>query len=65
MFYATFAAFVSTGVTLAYNCVRLRNLCPHQQVSQTVGLLECNHGRFRKDFGQFGIFLWRKTLQML
>jgi hypothetical protein len=31
----TFAAFVSTGVTIAYCCVRLRNLCPHQQVSQT------------------------------
>jgi hypothetical protein len=31
----TFAAFVSTGVTLAYSCVRLRNFCPHQQVSQT------------------------------
>ena len=48
----TFAAFVSTGVTLAYSCVRLRNLCPHQQVSQTVWLFEGNHGRLRKDFGQ-------------
>ena len=52
----TFAAFVSTGVILAYSCVRLRNLCPHQQDSQTVWLLEGNHGRLRKDFGQFGIF---------
>jgi hypothetical protein len=50
----TFAAFVSTGVALAYSCVRLRNLCPHQQVSQTVWLFEGNHGRLRKDFGQFG-----------
>jgi hypothetical protein len=40
----TFAAFVSTGVTIAYCCVRLRNLCPHQQVSQTVWLFEGNHG---------------------
>ena len=52
----TFAAFVSTGVTLAYSCVRLRNLCPHQQDSQTVWLLEGNHGRLRKDFGQFEFF---------
>jgi hypothetical protein len=51
----TFAAFVSTGMTLAYSCVRLRNFCPHQQVSQTVWLFEGNHGRLRKDFGQFGI----------
>ena len=51
----TFAAFVSTGVTLAYNYVRLRNFCPHQQVSQTVWLFEGNNGRLRKDFGQFGI----------
>jgi hypothetical protein len=36
----TFAAFVSTGMTLAYSCVRLRNFCPHQQVSQTVWLFE-------------------------
>jgi hypothetical protein len=48
----TFAAFVSTGVTLAYSCVRLRNVCPYQYVSQTVWLFECNHGRF----GQFGSF---------
>jgi hypothetical protein len=40
----TFAAFVSTGVTIAYCCVRLRNLCPHQQVSQIVWLFEGNHG---------------------
>ena len=52
----TFAAFVSTGVTLAYSCIRLRNFWPHQQVSQTVWLFESNHGRLRKDFGQFGIF---------
>ena len=52
----TFAAFVSTGVTLAYSCVRLINFCPHQQVSQTVWLFEGNHGRLRKDFGQLGIF---------
>ena len=39
----TFAAFVSTGVTLAYSCVWLRNFCPHQQVSQTVWLFEGNH----------------------
>jgi hypothetical protein len=52
----TFAAFVSTGVTLAYSCVRLRNLFPHQQDSQTVWMLEGNHGRLRKDFGQFEIF---------
>jgi hypothetical protein len=49
----TFAVFVSTGVTLAYSCVRLRNFSPHQQVSQTVWLFEGNHGRLRKDFGQF------------
>ena len=30
-----FAAFVSTGMTLAYSYVRLSNFCPHQQVSQT------------------------------
>ena len=52
----TFAEFVSTGVTLAYSCVRRRNFCLHQQVSQTVWLFEGNHGRLRKDFGQFGIF---------
>jgi hypothetical protein len=52
----TFAAFVSTGVTLAYSCVRLRNVCPHQQVYQTVWMFEGNHWRLRKDFGQFGIF---------
>jgi hypothetical protein len=52
----TFAAFVSTGVTLAYSCVRLKNFCPHQQVSQTVWLFEGNHGRLRKDLGQFGFF---------
>jgi hypothetical protein len=55
----TFAAFVSTGVTLAYRCVRHRNFCPHQQVSQTAWLLEGNHGRLRKYFGQFGIFFDR------
>jgi hypothetical protein len=49
----TFAAFVSTGVTLAYSCVRLRNLSLHQQISQTAWLFEGNHGRLRKDFGQF------------
>jgi hypothetical protein len=54
--FTTFAAFVSTRVTLAYSCVRLCHLCPHQQVSQTVWLFEGNHGRLRKDFGQFGIF---------
>ena len=52
----TFAAFVSTGVILAYSCVRLRKFYPHQQVSQTAWLFEGNHGRLRKDFGQFGIF---------
>jgi hypothetical protein len=52
----TFAAFVSTGVTLAYSCVRLKNFCPHQQVSQTAWLFEGNHGRLRKDLGQFGFF---------
>ena len=52
----TFAAFVSTWVTLAYSCVRLRHLCPHQQVSQIVWLFEGNHGRIRKDFGHLGIF---------
>jgi hypothetical protein len=36
----TFVAFVSTGVTLAYSCVRLSNFCPHQQVSQTVWLFK-------------------------
>ena len=44
MSYATFAAFVSTGVTLAYSCVRFRNLFPHQQVSQTVGCLNATMG---------------------
>jgi hypothetical protein len=38
--FTTFAAFVSTRVTLAYSCVRLWHLCPHQQVSQIVWLLE-------------------------
>jgi hypothetical protein len=52
----TFAAFVSTGVTLAYGCVRLSNFCPHQQISQTVWLFGGNHGRLRKNFEQFGIF---------
>ena len=52
----TFVAFVSTSVTLANSCVRLRHFCPHQQVSQTAWLFEDNHGRLRKDFGQFGIF---------
>jgi hypothetical protein len=32
--FTTFAAFVSTRVTIAYSCVRLWHLCPHQQVSQ-------------------------------
>jgi hypothetical protein len=54
--FTTFASLVSTRVTLAYCCVRLSHLCPHQQVSQTVWLFEGNHGRLRKDFGQFGIF---------
>ena len=49
----TFAAFVSTGVTLAYSCVRLRNLCPHQQVYQTLWLFEGNHVRLRKDLEFF------------
>jgi len=52
----TFAAFVSTGVIIAYSCARLCNFCPHQQVSQTVWLFEGNHGKLRKDFGQFVIF---------
>ena len=52
----TFAVFVSTGVTLAYSCVRLRNFSPHQQVSQTVWLFDGNHWRLRKDFGQFNFF---------
>jgi hypothetical protein len=52
----TFAAFVSTGVTLAYSCVRLINVSPHQQVYQTVWVFEGNQWRLRKDFGQFGIF---------
>jgi hypothetical protein len=55
----TFAAFVSTGVTLAHSCVMLCNFCPYQQVSQTVWLFEGNHGRLRKDFGQFGIYFDR------
>ena len=54
--FTTFAAFVSTRVTLAYSCVRFWHLCQHQQVSHTVWLFEGNHGRLRKDFGQFGIF---------
>jgi hypothetical protein len=58
----TFAAFVSTEVTLAYSCARLRNFCPHQQVSQTVWLFEGNHARLRKNFGQFGNFLTRSAL---
>jgi hypothetical protein len=54
--FTTFAPFVSTRVTFAYSCVRLWHLCPHQQVSQTVWLFEGNHGRLRKDFGQFEFF---------
>ena len=54
--FTAFAAFISTSVTLAYSCFSLWHLCPHQQASQTVWLFEGNHGRLRKDFGQFGIF---------
>ena len=44
----TYAAFVPTGVTLAYSCVRVWNFYPHQQVSLTVWLLfEGHHGRLR------------------
>jgi hypothetical protein len=52
----TFAVFVSTGVTIAYSCARLRNLFPHQQVSHTVWWFEGNHGRRRKDVVLFGFF---------
>jgi hypothetical protein len=55
----TFAAFVSTGVTLAYSCVRLRNLSLHKQASQTAWLFEGNHGRLRKNFEQFGFIFDR------
>jgi hypothetical protein len=49
----TFAAFVSTGVTLAIVVLGLEiSACRHQQVIQTVWLFEGNHGRLRKDFGQ-------------
>jgi hypothetical protein len=51
--FTTFAAFVSTRVTLADSCVRRWHLCPHQEVAQTVWLFEGNHGKPRKDFGQF------------
>jgi hypothetical protein len=61
----TFAAFVSTGVTLPYSCVRLRNFYPHQQVSQTAWLFEGNHGRLRKDFGQFGIYIYIFIIYLL
>jgi hypothetical protein len=57
--FTAFAAFVSTRVTLAYSCVRLWHLCPHQQVSQSVWLFEGNHGRLRKDFWQFEFFFDR------
>ena len=40
----TFAAFVSTGLTLVYSCVRLCTFFPYQQVSQTAWLFESNHG---------------------
>ena len=52
----TFAVVVSTGVTLAYSCARLRHLCPHQQVSHTVWLFEGYHGRRRKVIVLFGLF---------
>jgi hypothetical protein len=52
----TFAAFVSTGVTLAYSCVRLRNFCPHQQVSQTVWLFKGNHGGSGKTLDSLELF---------
>jgi hypothetical protein len=52
----TFAVCVSTGMTIAHRCARLRHLCPHQQVSHTVWLFEGNHGRRRKDVVLFGFF---------
>ena len=33
--FTTFSAFVPTRLTLAYSCVRLWHICPHQQVSQS------------------------------
>ena len=33
--FTTFSEFVSTRLTLAYSCVRLWHICPHQQVSQS------------------------------
>ena len=53
----TFAAFVSTGVTLAYTCVRLSNLCPHEQVSQTFGCLKAIMGGSGKILDSLEFFL--------